>query len=134
MYLKGHMNQVNARNTVALDIAQQVMQKSRAYQLPAWSFKALLLSASLYEQSADLMDSCILMLNQAYNLYQLHRLDYLSSVYCVRKSSYYRWKDQADSAIVYVSKGLEYEKNTKQKRENRCSPAVGHTLPAKRFR
>ena len=117
LHNKAHVLNVELKNKEALEITHQLIKKAQKYQFSDWEFKAHLLAAGIYEQSPDLHYECKESLNQAYQLYQSHKLEHLYAIYCVRISSYYRINSKTDSAMLFANKALDYAKKYNNKRE-----------------
>src|SRR5690606_18712021 len=82
----------------ALKVALFVIDKAKEYRLPEIEYKACLIAATMYEHSSEL-DICKVYLDKAFRLHQKNQLDHEFAEYCIRMSSYYRFKRNDDSAI-----------------------------------
>jgi two-component sensor histidine kinase len=89
--------------TLLLDI------KDKAEALHSYSLlcNIYLMIALIHEKSNNL-ELTNKYLNEAYEIYKDNKLEELYSTYCIRKSSYYRFVNERDSAFYYAQKGKEY--------------------------
>lgn len=117
LYYKAYINALEFKNSKALEIAIDLIKKSKQFKLPEWEFKAHLAIAGFYEGSPDFDKRCKEHLDEAYQLYQAHQLEHIYSIYCVRISSYYRLSNKKDSAIIFATQALAYAKKYNNKRE-----------------
>lgn len=117
LYYKAYINALEFRNGKSLAIAIDLIKKSKQFKLPEWEFKAHLAVAGFYEGSPDFDKRCKEHLDEAYQLYQVHQLEHLYSIYCVRISSYYRLSNKKDSAIIFATQALAYAKKYNNRRE-----------------
>jgi|GEM_PF-699423 len=100
----------------ALKIGLDVMNKAKEYGLPEKEYQACLMAATMYEHS-DELNLCKHYLDKAFQLYREYQLEHVYAVYCIRLSSYYRFKRATDSAIHYAYQGLDYAKRYDNQRE-----------------
>ena len=100
----------------ALKIALDVIDKAQEYNLPEKEYQACLIAATMYEHSEEL-DLCKNYLDEANKLYRKFELEQVYAVYCIRLSSYYRFKKMTDSALHYAYQGLDYAKQYNNRRE-----------------
>lgn len=117
LYYEAYISALAFKNGKALQIALDLIKKSKQFKIPEWEFKAHLAVAGFYEGTPEFDTRCKEHLNEAYQLYQVHQLDHLYSIYCVRISSYYRLTNKKDSAIIYANQALAYAKKYNNKRE-----------------
>lgn len=66
------------------------------------------LMIALVHEKSDNLELANKYLDEAYKIYEENKLEELYSTYCIRKSSYYRFTDNPDSAFYYAQKGKEY--------------------------
>lgn len=121
---KAQILELSFRNALILDrqeaspaksvqILQELIDKAEAEQLHSLSCRIYLLMALAYEKTANgegdfsLTDKY---LRKAYSTYKKYKLDEIYSTYCVRKGSYYRYKEEFDSTLYYATKAKEYAK------------------------
>lgn len=116
-YYSAHIHAVNFENSQALKIALECIRLAKKYNLPEWEFKSLLFVACLYEQSKDLLPKCANVLDESYKVYNVNKLEYIYSTYCIRKSSYYRFVGNKDSTLFFASKALDFAKKYDHKRD-----------------
>lgn len=117
LYHKAYINALLFNKSKSLEIALDLVKKSKQYKLPEWEFQAHLAVAGFYEGSTDFDKRCKEHLGEAYQLYQSYQLEHLYSIYCVRISSYYRLSNKKDSAIIFATQALAYAKKYNNKRE-----------------
>lgn len=86
-----------------LDIKDDI-QKNEWYEL---SYKTDLLIALSYEKAENL-DLTNKYLNSALNTCKTHQLIDIYSTYCIRRSSYFRFKKDIDSSIFYAREANKY--------------------------
>ena len=104
------------QRSTATELALWVADQAQIHRLPEKEFRACLIAAELYEQ-ANYWDLCKTYLNKAYALHQQHQLDPFFSLYCIRAASYYRFNQQADSALYFAQQGLHYAQKYDNYRE-----------------
>jgi len=93
--------------SVWLPILLELIEETEAAQLPQLSYKAYLLIALAYEKS-DQFHLTQKYLELALRKLRKHRLEHLYSTYCIRKSSFHRFKGEMDSMKLYASTAKEY--------------------------
>jgi len=100
----------------ALKVALNVIDQAKMYGLPEKEYQACLMAATMYEHS-DELDICKHYLDQAFQLYRKYELEHVYAVYCIRLSSYYRFKGEKEAAIRYAKQALNYAKQYGNRRE-----------------
>lgn len=99
---------VNQSNMdIALKQALKVVDLAQNYNYPEIKYKAHL-TVALINEIMSRLDACNEHLNIAFALYQQYKFDNLYSTYCIRKSSYYRFRDNIPLAIENAKLGLKY--------------------------
>lgn len=106
-----------ARRSEAAQVALAVIDEAQRHDLPDKEFRACLVAAELYEQ-AGLWDLCKTHLDRAYVLRTRHGIDSFYSVYCIRASSYQRFRGTQDSALSLAKEGLRYAERYGNYREH----------------
>lgn len=102
----------------ALEIALEALDEAEEYELPERIFRSCWIIEIMYENGHDFV-ACRKYLDKALGIYQKYNLDTVYSVYCVRMSSYYRFINQKDSAVLFARAGLDYANKYNNKREIR---------------
>jgi two-component sensor histidine kinase len=102
----------------ALNLALKASDEAQQYKLTEGIYQSYLIIAIMYEVVQEL-DLCRIYLDKAYEVYFKNGLDRVYSTYCIRMSSYFRYKNEKDSAVWYAYQGLEYAKQFKNIREER---------------
>lgn len=99
---------VNQSNMdIAIKQALKVVDLAQNYNYPEIKYKAHL-TVALINEIMSRLDACNEHLNIAFALYQQYKFDNLYSTYCIRKSSYYRFRDNIPLAIENAKLGLKY--------------------------
>lgn len=107
------LDRQSASPAKSVEILQELIEKAEAEKLHSLSCRIYLLMALAYEKTANdngdfnLTDKY---LHKAYNTYKKYKLDEIYSTYCIRKGSYYRFKEELDSTLYYATKAQEYAK------------------------
>ncbi len=90
-----------------LQILLKLVDEAKSNNLYSLSCRVNLLIALCYEKVTNL-ELVNQYLNMAYDIYQTQKLENLYSTYCIRRSSYFRFLKQNDSAFYYANKAKEY--------------------------
>ena len=107
------LDRQSASPAKSVEILQELIEKAEAEKLHSLSCRIYLLMALAYEKTANdngdfnLTDKY---LHKAYDTYKKYKLDEIYSTYCIRKGSYYRFKEELDSTLYYATKAQEYAK------------------------
>ncbi len=108
-------------------ILLEMKDEVESERLHSLSCRIYLLIALAYEKAETDPDDLQLTkkyLDKAYTVYKTYKLEEVYSTYCIRKSSYYRWKSQNDSALYYAERARDYA----QKYQNETDLADSYIL------
>lgn len=113
---KAYLYMENRKISNSLKTALHIIEQAEKYHFPEIEYEACLMAALVYELTKD-FDLCKVYLDKAYDLYERNHLESAFSHYCIRVSSYYRFVKKSDSALYFATKGFEYSRLYKNKRD-----------------
>lgn len=103
------LDRQSASPAKSIQILQGLIDEAETADLNSLSCRIYLLMALAYEKTDDL-ELTDKYLQNAYNTYKKYELNEIYSTYCIRKGSYYRYKEELDSTLYYATKAKEYAK------------------------
>ncbi len=100
------LDEQNVSPTKILGLLIEILEEAQTQKLNLLASRVCLLMALTYEKAANSPNDLKLTdkyLNEASNLIKKHKLDEVYSSFCIRKSSYHRYKKNIDSTFFYAN-------------------------------
>lgn len=101
------LDRQDAAPTKPLKILLDIKDHTQTAKMPELMYRTYLLISLCYEKSTnlELTDNYLTLANQ---LHKKYRFDHLYSTYCIRRGSYFRFKNNIDSTFYYAQNAEKY--------------------------